>query len=46
MLLLEDSDEFRWACRVACHNVVARDEKESADKAKSSSRVAGSRRRR
>jgi hypothetical protein len=46
MLLLDDADEFRWATRVACHAVIARDDKENADRQKSATRVAGSRRRR
>ena len=41
LLVLDDPDEFRWAVRVAAHNVIAQDEKDAADKSKSSSRVAG-----
>lgn len=46
MILLDDNDDFRWAARVAAHNVVAQDEKEAAEKQKSGARVAGSRGRR
>ncbi len=43
VMLLDDPDDFRWAVRIAAHNVIAADQK-AADKKSSSSggsRVAG-----
>lgn len=42
VVILEDPDQFRWAVRVAAHNVVTRDEKEASDRARRGSGVAGS----
>ena len=42
--MLEDPDAFRWAVRVAAHNVVIREKNEQQDKAnKGGPRVAGKR---
>jgi hypothetical protein len=33
-MVLDETDPFRWALRIAAHNVIARDRREEAEKSR------------